>query len=74
MDVTDTNTALTIVCAIAIVVGIFGTVLPFVPGLLLSWGGVLLWAIFADGGAGAYVSPHQILDVDAHVVHLSPPS
>ena len=29
---------------------------------------------FADGGAGAYVSPRQILDVDAHVVHLSPPS
>jgi hypothetical protein len=29
---------------------------------------------FADGGARAYVSPRQILDVDAHVVHLSPPS
>jgi len=52
---TDTNTALTIACAIAIAVGIFGTVLPFVPGLLLSWGGVLLWAIFADGGPGKWL-------------------
>ncbi len=55
MDLTDTNTALTVVSGIAIVVGIFGTVVPFVPGLLLSWAGVLLWALFADGGAGKWL-------------------
>jgi uncharacterized protein len=52
---TDTNTAATILAGIAIVVGIFGTVIPFVPGLVLSWLGVLGWAIFADGGAGKWL-------------------
>ena len=52
---TDTSTAFTIVAAIVIVVGIFGTFIPFVPGLVLSWLGVLLWAIFADGGAGKWL-------------------
>jgi uncharacterized protein YqgC (DUF456 family) len=46
---TDTNTVVTIVAAIGIVVGIFGTIIPFVPGLALSWAGVLVWAIFSDG-------------------------
>jgi uncharacterized protein YqgC (DUF456 family) len=48
---TDTDTAVTIIAGIVIVVGIFGTVIPFVPGLVLSWLGVLGWAIFAHGGA-----------------------
>jgi uncharacterized protein YqgC (DUF456 family) len=52
---TDTNLAVTIIAGIAIVVGIFGTVLPFVPGLLLSWLGVLAWAVFADGGSGKWL-------------------
>ncbi len=47
---TDTDIAVTIVAALAIVVGIFGTFIPFVPGLVLSWLGILLWAIVADGG------------------------
>jgi uncharacterized protein YqgC (DUF456 family) len=47
---TDTDLAVTIVAGLAIVVGIFGTVIPFVPGLVLSWLGVLIWAIFANGG------------------------
>jgi len=52
---TDTDTAVTFIAAIAIVVGIFGTVIPFVPGLVLSWLGVLGWAIFADAGAGKWL-------------------
>jgi uncharacterized protein YqgC (DUF456 family) len=52
---TDTDSAVSIIAAIAIVVGIFGTFIPFVPGLVLSWLGVLLWAIFADGGAGKWL-------------------
>lgn len=55
MDLTNTDSVVTLVAGIAIVVGIFGTVIPFVPGLVLSWGGVLLWAIFADGGSGKWV-------------------
>jgi len=34
-------------CGAAIVIGIFGTIIPNVPGLLLSWAGVLVWALFA---------------------------
>jgi uncharacterized protein len=52
---TDTSSAVTIVAALAIVVGIFGTFIPFVPGLLLCWLGVLVWSIFADGGAGKWL-------------------
>ena len=40
----------TIFCGVAIVLGIFGTVIPSIPGLLLSWAGVLLWALFTDAG------------------------
>lgn len=42
--------ALDIFCGIAIIIGIFGTILPSVPGLVLSWAGVLLWALFTDAG------------------------
>ena len=44
------GTALDVFCGIAIVIGIFGTILPSIPGLLLSWAGVLLWALFTDAG------------------------
>ena len=55
MDLGDTNTAAVLVCAIALVVGICGIVVPLLPGLILCWGGVLLWAFLADGGAGKWV-------------------
>jgi uncharacterized protein YqgC (DUF456 family) len=42
--------ALDIFCGAAIVIGIFGTIIPHVPGLLLSWAGVLVWALFSDTG------------------------
>ena len=47
---TISGAALDIFCGIAILIGIFGTILPSVPGLILSWAGVLLWAIFTDAG------------------------
>ena len=37
-------------CGAAIVIGIFGTIIPNIPGLLLSWAGVLVWALFTDAG------------------------
>jgi len=55
VDLSDTDTAVTVLCAIALVVGIVGVVVPLLPGLVLCWGGVLVWAIFADGGAGKWV-------------------
>ena len=37
-------------CGAAIVIGIFGTIIPNIPGLLLSCAGVLVWALFTDAG------------------------
>ena len=56
MDITDTNAALTIGCAVAIVIGIFGTFIPFVPGLFLSWAAVGVWALFHEGGRGKWIA------------------
>ena len=50
MSLSDTDGTITIIAGLAILVGIFGVVVPVLPGLVLCWGGVLLWAIFADGG------------------------
>jgi uncharacterized protein YqgC (DUF456 family) len=55
VDMSDTELAVTVLCGAAIIVGIFGTVVPFVPGLLLSWGGVLVWAILADRGPDKWI-------------------
>ena len=44
------SAALDLFCGAAIVIGIFGTIIPNVPGLLLSWAGVLVWALFTDAG------------------------
>lgn len=48
-------TALNAICGALIVVGIFGTVLPNIPGLLLSWGAVLVWALATDVGVARWV-------------------
>ena len=49
------DAVVTVIAGIAIVVGIFGTVIPFLPGLALSWLGVLVWAIFGGAGPGRWV-------------------
>ena len=52
----DSSTALlTIGCLAGIVVGIVGVVVPVLPGLLLCWASVLVWALLSDGGAGRWV-------------------
>ena len=45
-------TGLEIVCAIVILVGIVGTVVPVLPGSVLVWGTVLVWAIATGEPAG----------------------
>jgi uncharacterized protein len=52
---TDSDTAIDVAAAVVIIIGIFGTVIPFVPGLVLSWVGVLFWALLAGGGAGKWL-------------------
>jgi len=49
MDLSDTGTTVSVIAGIAIAVGVVGVVIPVVPGLLLSWLGVLFWAL-AGGG------------------------
>jgi uncharacterized protein YqgC (DUF456 family) len=43
------NTLLIILCALAIVVGIVGVVVPVLPGLFLCLAAVLAWAVFGEG-------------------------
>jgi uncharacterized protein YqgC (DUF456 family) len=49
MDLTDTESTVTLVAGLAILIGTLGIVVPVLPGLALSWAGILFWAIFADG-------------------------
>jgi uncharacterized protein YqgC (DUF456 family) len=50
MDLTQTETNITILCGVAMVIGVFGVVIPFLPGLLLCWASAVAWSIFvADG-------------------------
>ena len=48
MDLTDIGTTVTVLAGVAIALGVVGVVLPVLPGLLLSWLGVLLWALLGD--------------------------
>jgi uncharacterized protein len=49
------ETLLITLCAIAMLVGLVGVVVPVLPGLLLCWGAVLAWALLADGGWGRWL-------------------
>jgi uncharacterized protein YqgC (DUF456 family) len=55
VNLQDTNTLVTVLCGVAIAVGILGVIVPVLPGLLLCWAGVLGWAIFADGGVAKWL-------------------
>jgi uncharacterized protein YqgC (DUF456 family) len=55
VDLTDADATVTLLCGIAMVLGILGVIMPVLPGLLLCWAGVLVWAVFADRGAGKWV-------------------
>ena len=55
MDLSETGTTVTIISGLAILIGVIGVMLPVVPGLLLCWLGVLLWALLGDAGAGRWV-------------------
>ena len=50
MQITDTATAVTVFAGLLIVIGVVGVVLPGMPGLVVVWAGVLVWAILSDGG------------------------
>lgn len=43
------SAALDVLVGLAILVGLVGVAVPVLPGLLLVWGAVLVWALFEDG-------------------------
>jgi len=55
MDLIETSGTVTLISALVILVGIVGVVIPVLPGLLLCWAGVLLWALLGDAGATGWV-------------------
>ncbi len=54
MDLSDTGTAVTVISGLVLLVGVLGVLVPVVPGLLLCWLGVLLWALLGDGNGGRW--------------------
>ena len=50
MELTDTASAGTVLAGVLIVVGVAGVVLPGMPGLVVVWAGVLVWAVLSEGG------------------------
>ncbi|WBB56987.1 DUF456 domain-containing protein [Verrucosispora sp. WMMD573] len=55
MGLTETGTAVSVVAALAILAGLAGVVVPGLPALPLCWGGVLVWSLFGDAGAGRWL-------------------
>ncbi|MBW6438561.1 DUF456 domain-containing protein [Actinoplanes hulinensis] len=53
MDLSDTGSAIALISGLVILTGVVGVLVPVLPGLLLTWSGVMLWAILGDGGGGA---------------------
>jgi len=55
MDLNDTDTLVTWLAGLAILIGVLGVLIPVIPGLVLCWLGVLLWALLSDAGAERWV-------------------
>jgi len=55
MDLSDSGTTVNLVAGLVILVGVLGVIIPVVPGLVLCWAGVLLWALLGDAGSGRWV-------------------
>ena len=55
MDLSDSASLGTLIGGLAILVGILGVVIPVVPGLILCWAGVLVWALMTDAGNGRWL-------------------
>jgi uncharacterized protein YqgC (DUF456 family) len=46
VDLGDSHSSITVICALAMVVGVLGVVIPLVPGVILCWTATVVWAIF----------------------------
>jgi uncharacterized protein len=54
VDLSDTGSLVTVISVAALVVGLLGIAVPVLPGLVLCWAGVLVWALFGDAGGGRW--------------------
>ena len=52
MDATDSSGLVTFISTAAVLIGVVGVLVPMLPGLLLCWAGVMVWAVFGDHGDG----------------------
>ncbi|GAB3871414.1 DUF456 domain-containing protein [Dactylosporangium cerinum] len=53
MDVTDSSGLVAFIAGAAVLIGVVGVLIPMLPGLLLCWAGVMVWALFGGhGGTG----------------------
>lgn len=55
VDLTETGTTVTLIAGLVILAGVLGVLIPVLPGLVLCWLGVLIWAVLGDAGAGRWV-------------------
>lgn len=55
MNLGDSGTTVTLIAGVAILTGVLGVLVPVLPGLLLSWLGVLVWALLGDAGGVRWV-------------------
>lgn len=51
VDPTDSSGLVTLIATVAVVAGVIGVFVPVLPGLLLCWAGVMVWALFGGHGA-----------------------
>ena len=54
MNLSDTGTNVTLIAAVVLAAGVLGVLVPVLPGLVLCWLGVLLWALLGDAGSGRW--------------------
>jgi uncharacterized protein YqgC (DUF456 family) len=54
VDLNDSGSLITLVSVLAIIVGLVGIVVPLLPGLILCWAGVVVWALFGGAGWGRW--------------------
>jgi uncharacterized protein YqgC (DUF456 family) len=55
VDLADQQANVTLLCGLAILVGIFGVIVPMLPGLPLCWLGVAAWVLLSDAGWGKWM-------------------
>jgi uncharacterized protein len=55
MDLNDTGTLVAGLAGLAILIGVLGVLIPVIPGLVLCWLGVVLWALLGEAGGERWV-------------------